>query len=164
MNKKEIRNYIKLGIIIFITIILTIIICNIYRNYNYNKENISYLSSKVSSISYKELPTAVTELSSNSFIYLSYTGNKNIYELEKKIRRVIKQYEIEDSFLYVDCNNIINEKHTISNLNEVINIENITLPAIIYFEDNIPIDYIDSKKGLFEIDSFKELLNKYERK
>ena len=165
MKKKEKNNYIKLSILLIGTILLTIIICNIYRNYDGNKSNKSYIAKHVSTISYNELPNAITELSSNSFIYLSYTGNKDIYNTEKKIRKILKQYNLEDSFIYVDCSYNIDGKMQIKSLTEIFNVgknNNITLPAIIYFKDNEAIDYIDSSESLIKSGDFSQLLDKYE--
>ena len=106
----------------------------------------------------------MTELNSNSFIYLSYEGNENIYNLEKQLRKVIKQYDLEDNFIYVNCSNVLEENNTIKTLKNVLSVGNkeIILPAIIYFKDNSPIDYIDSTNNLLEIGNFSQLLDKYE--
>ena len=95
MSKK--KNVIKLCLILGVTILLTIIICNIYRNYEGGKSNSSYISKYVSTIQYNELSSAVTELSGDTFLYLSYIGDKNIYDLERQIRRQLKINELEDN-------------------------------------------------------------------
>ena len=163
MKKKEKNNYIKLIIIILIAVILTIIIGNLYRSVNSNSDT-SYLAKHVSTINYKELSSTITELNSNSFIYLSYTGDNNINDFEKKLRKIIKQYGIEDNFIYVDCTNEIDENHTISSLKNILIAHNkeIVLPTIIYFRDNEPIDYIDSTDNLLRASDFNQLLDKYE--
>ena len=42
MTRKEKNNYIKLGIILIGTVLLTIVSANIYRNYENNKSNINF--------------------------------------------------------------------------------------------------------------------------
>ena len=59
MTKK--KNVIKLCLILGITVLITIIICNIYRNYEGGKSNSSYISKYVSTIQYNELSRAGTE-------------------------------------------------------------------------------------------------------
>lgn len=161
---KNKNGYFKLTIILIGTIILTIITCNLYRNYDGNKANISYISKYVTSIQYKELSNAITELNSNSFIYLTYIGNKNIYESERKIRKVLKKYDLEDNFIYVDCTNDIDDNNHVSSLKNIFTVgkREIKLPAIIYFKDNNPVDYIDSTEGLIDGTRFTQLLDEYE--
>ncbi len=158
------NNYIKLVIIIAGTIILTIISTNLYRNYDGIKENISYISKYVTNIQYSELSNAITELNTNSFIYLTYIGNKNVYESERKIRKVLKKYDLEDNFIYVDCTNDIDNNNHVSSLKELFTVgkKGIKLPAIIYFKDNNPVDYIDSSEGLIDGTKFTQLLDEYE--
>lgn len=158
------NNYIKLALILIGTIIITIISCNLYRNYDGNKANISYISKHVTNIQYKELPNAITELNSNSFIYLTYIGNRNIYESEKTIRRVLKKYDLEDNFIYVDCTDEIDNNKHVSSLKNIVTVgkKEIKLPAIIYFKDNSPVDYIDSSDNLINGVRFTQLLDQYE--
>ncbi len=163
MTKK--KNVIKLCLILGITVLITIIICNIYRNYEGGKSNSSYISKYVSTIQYNELSSAVTELSGDTFLYLSYVGDKNVYDLERQIRRQLKINELEDNFIYVDGTSYINDKKEITGLNKTLNVttkSSIVLPAIIYFKDNVPEDYIDSSEYLFKVGSFEQLIDKYE--
>jgi len=163
MNNNKKSNYLKLFIIIIGAIMVTIIICNMYRNSS-NKVDKSYLSKYVPTIEYNELSTAVTELNTNSFIYLSYEGEKEVNNLEKKLRKIIKLYDYEDNFIYVDCTKYLEENHSVKGLNNLYLVGNgdIILPAIIYFKNNEPTDYIDSKNGLFNVGDFSQLLDKYE--
>lgn len=164
MTKKEKRNYIKLLIIIIISIMVMLLICNIYKNYKKDITNKSYISKYVSKIEYKELPNTIMELKSNSFIYLSYTGSENVYNFEKKIKKILKQNDLEDSLIYVDCTLLLNQDYSVKNLDKIISVGNkkIILPAIIYFKDNEPIDYIDSTDGIITSDKFQQLLDKFE--
>ena len=164
MSKKDKRNYIKLGLILVFTIVLAIIIKNLYTSYDNNKANRSYISKYVSSINCKDLSNAMLELSGKNYLYLSYTGNKNIFELEKRIRKVLRQNDLEDNFIYVDCTNDVNEDNHVSNLKDLLIVgkKEITLPAIIYFNDLKPIDYIDSQNGLIDSADFVQLLDQYE--
>ena len=157
---KNLVNYIKLFIVIIVTILLTVIVCNLYRNYEKNKGNESYIAKYVSTIKYNDLKNTITELNTNSFIYLSYTGDNRIFDFEKKLRKVLRQYDLEDNFIYVDCTSLVNKNtNTISN---ILTIDNLTLPAIIYFKDGNPVDYINSKNGLINESHFAQLLDKYE--
>ena len=90
---------------------------------------------------------------------------KDIYDLERQIRRQLKINELEDNFIYVDGTSYINDKKVITGLNKTLNVttkSSIVLPAIIYFKDNVPEDYIDSSEYLFKVGSFEQLIDKYE--
>lgn len=166
MKKSKIgKNYLKLGIIIIGVALLTILTCNLYKNYDGNKANTSYISKYVSSIKYNDLKSAIVEFSSDTFLYVSYTGDKNIYNFEKDIKPVIKTREIENNFIYVDVTNLMKNDGYLIKLNELLTLKNNTikkLPAIVYFKDNIATDYIDSYNHFLSKADFEQLLDKYE--
>lgn len=164
MTKKEKSNYLKLGIILLVTVLITLISANIYRNYQNNKSNKSYISRYVSSISCNELANAMTEMNASSFLYLSYTGNNNIFDLERNLKKILKNYDLEDKFIFVDCTKEIDENNHVKSLKDLISIgdNDLTLPAIIYFKDNSPADYIDSKEGLIKAADFSKVLDRNE--
>lgn len=159
------KNYLKLLIIIFCTVLITVICSNLYRNYEGSKSNSSYLKNKFSTIYYQDISSYLTELSSTSLLYVSYIGNKDIYNLERKIGKLINQNGIEELFTYLDATEEINENKTIFGFNKKVNIvENKTIkfPAIIYFKESEPIDYVDSSEGLLDIGKISQLIEKYE--
>ena len=162
---KIVRNYIKLIVLVVFTIIVTLLICNIYMNYNENKVNKSYLSKYVGKGDYLDISSILTEISDKQFLYLTYVGDKNINELEKDLRKKIKKYDLSDSFILIDCSDEIDNNMEVSNLNNILKVNtknNIKLPAIIYYKDANPVDFIDSKDGIITIDKFEQLLDKWE--
>ncbi len=164
MTKKQKKNYIQLGVILITSILITLVSSNLYRTYEQNKINKSYISKYVTSITCNELSNAITELSSNTFLYLSYTGNNNIYDFEKQFKKVLKEYNLEENIIFVDCTNELNEKNNVESLKNILTVgsRELTLPAIIYFKDNNPIDFIDSKEGLISIGDFSKVLDRNE--
>ena len=159
------KNYIKLIVLILGTVLITLLICNLYRNYDGNKANTSYISKYVSVVYYNELPNYITELSSNSLLYVSYIGDKDIYNLEKQMKKVLKNTNLEDNFTYLDVTENIGENKTILGFNKnvgIVDTKVIKFPAIIYFKDSVPIDYIDSTDGLFDAGKLTQLIEKYE--
>ena len=162
---KQRMNYIKLGIILTITIILTLSFSNLYRNYERNKISEGFISKYVSVVKYNELASILTEMNSDTLLYISYVNDKDVYNLEKKIRKVLKNNELEDNFFFVDATNYINDSKIVTNLTSTLNIasnESVVLPAIVYFKNNIPMDYIDSKADLINTTDLELLLEKYE--
>lgn len=159
------KNYVKLGIIIFVTVVLTLSASNLYRNYDNNKINVSYISSYVNVINYNELSDTIREMSSNSFLYVGYTGNKEVYSFEKKLKKVIKNEQLEDNFYYVDVTEKLNDINMVDEFNSLVGIidsETIIFPAVIYFKNNMPVDYVDSKNGIVDVSNVEVLFEKYE--
>lgn len=160
MQKKVKNNYIKLLLLIVAVVFVTIVVCNLYKNYESNKLSDGYISKHVSSIKYSELKNTLLELSGDDLLYFTYTGDKDIYKLEKKLENIVDENELEDKFIYVDMkSDNVNYKE----LNNLLNINNnfITkLPAILYYKDGEPIEYIDSSHGLIKASSFDQLLEK----
>ena len=72
---------------------------------------------------------------------------------------------MSDSFILIDCSDEIDNNMEVSNLNNILKVNtknNIKLPAIIYYKDTNPVDFIDSKDGIITIDKFEQLLDKWE--
>lgn len=164
MKKKKI-NYIVLLIIIIVACLVMILIGSLNKLIDNNKNNKSYIVNKVNNYSLEKIDDAYDKLSNNSFLYLSYVGDKNIYILEKNLYKSLKKNKIIDSFIYINCTDNINDKRIVSNLNDKLNIitdNEIVLPAIIYYKDGKPTDYIDSINSILTYDKFIQLLDKWE--
>jgi hypothetical protein len=163
MKKKS--NYFKLGLIIVVVILATIISCNLYKNYEGRKTNSSYISKYVSSIKYDDLKSAVIEFGSNSFVYISYIGNKNIYNMEIDLRKVVDKNNLNDNFTYVDATKQMFNSSYLDNLNNMLGLKDKkikALPAIVYFNNSKVVDFIDSSDSLINASDFKKMLDAYE--
>lgn len=162
---KRVENYIKLIIVVVIAVIVTLLVCNIYRNINNNKLNKSYIDKYVNKGNYNDLSSIVMELGDREFIYLSYVGNENIYNYEKDLVKVLKKYDLLDLFVYVDVSSVISTDRTVSDLNDKLNViteSNIVLPAVIYYKDGKPRDYIDSSDEIISASKTIQLMEKWE--
>ncbi len=94
------NKYIRLLTILLITIIATILVCNIYRNYENNKLNNSYIAKYVTNISINDLSNAIVESGNNTFVYFGVTGDDNFYKMEKELKKSVINYHMEDEFSY----------------------------------------------------------------
>jgi len=113
------------------------------------------------------LPQILTETSSSYFIYLSYTGSEDIYDFEKELKRVIDNYNLSDSFYYVNLTKIKEEnKNYISDINKKLKINSLdNVPAIIYvrngkIENSNVLDGINDTR--LKIADLENLLDIYE--
>ena len=68
-------------------------------------------------------------------------------------------------FIYINCTDNINDKKIINDLNDKLSIitdNEIVLPAIIYYKNGKPVDYIDSTNQILTGDKFVQLMDKWE--
>ena len=78
---KIVRNYIKLIVLVVFTVIVTLLICNIYKNYNENKVNKSYLSKYVGKADYLDLSSILTEISDKQFLSEFFKTQTLLYDI-----------------------------------------------------------------------------------
>ena len=159
------KNYFKLILIIIGTIFLIFLINNIYKNYLNNKINKSYISKHVLNVKYNELENTLIELNPDTYLYISYTGNKEIYDFEVKFKKLLRDKELLDNVIYLNMDNEINEnKDYIESLNDKLNLtENkvTNLPVIIYYKDGEAVEIINSDSVMLDTGKFVQLLDKY---
>ncbi len=130
----------------------------------------SYLL-KTSTITYhmddlKDVSSGLQESPTDYFVYISYTGDENIYKLEKRLKRIIDDYSLKDEFYYLDVTSIKDKDNYLDDLNKTFNTNIISnVPCIIYFKSGNIEDIIVDKKGVFEYNIFVNLLkdNTYEK-
>lgn len=163
----SIKNYLwKILIILFIILL----IWYIFAWYNVKKEEkllVSYLIS-TNTLNYEtddisEINQILKESPNNYFIYISYTKNNKIYNLEKKLKTAIDEYDLKDSFYYVNIDNNLEDKDLTNKLNKMFNTDKIKgFPCILYFNNNELTDIISNKEKIFDYKKFKNLLDKYD--
>lgn len=155
------NKYIRLLTILLITIIATILVCNIYRNYENNKLNNSYIAKYVTNISINDLSNAIVESGDNTFVYFGVTGDDNFYKMEKELKKSVINYHMEDEFLYVDAN-----KMEVSTANELFDTDKKIqrFPAIVYLKNGSVLEILDSSMHTLNCSDFNNLLDTYEVK
>lgn len=166
------KNYV-IAIILFVGIIL--VSCYLFKWYDvFNNEKItkSYLvtsnviSNEINSID--ELQDVFSEAPSEYFLYISYTNDENIYNMEVDLKKVIKKYELQDKFYYFNVDSIKNDDHYIEEINSALNLKNekvTTVPTILYFKDHEIVDggvIHKEKNSLLQAGDFEQLLEKME--
>lgn len=167
-------NYISLRkYIISFTIIIMIILLSVYayRWYDvYIKEQTreSYLiktnttNLKINRI--EDLNSINTEASNGYFIFISYKHSKDVLNLEKKLKTIIDDYGINDSFYYLDMTSNMKNQNYINELNTQLNTTSLEeLPAIIYVKYNsISNENIltSTKNKIVSASQFEDLLKK----
>jgi len=132
-------------IVLLIAIVGLFLVCFclylIVNSINNHNANSSYLvRKKLVTKSYK-IEEDLTELKNNTgsyFVYISYTGDEDIYDLEKELKPLIKQYKLKDKFYYVNIDSLKDDTNKVSAVNELLGLNDVTISKVptIYYVNN----------------------------
>lgn len=110
-----------------------------------------------------EMVQILSESPNQYFIYISHNNNEDIYRLEKKLKKVIDSYSLQDEFYYINITDILENKDLYNNLNDTFNTTKITnVPCILFFQNGEIKEIIMDQESVFNVNDLKDLLNKYE--
>ena len=135
-NKREvpIKNYIKLGIILLISILALFYLYLWYRTYEENRLNTPIMDNYLSIINYNELNDYLTE-NKNATIYLSKLNDNDIRSFEKEFKLIIQDNALKNKILYLDLTNELDQNNEITITNNYSINEN-NLPMIVIIENS----------------------------
>lgn len=165
-----IKNYVIAVLIVVVMVLLTWYAFEWYNVYKENKVSISYLmknkvlSKEINSLN--EVNDVFSEAPASYFIYVSYTGDEKIYEMEKELGDLIKEYKLEDSMYFLNVTDIKNESNYIDKINNALSLEEDDkieqVPTILYFKDGTIASSGSIKKednNLMNAGDFQKLLD-----
>ena len=162
--KKPLKNYVIAIIVVLAIVFITFYIVSWFKVYE-QKEMKSPFTGFCSELQYNELENSLVETPNSYFIYISYTNDNDAYQLEKKVKRIIVDNDLQSKIYYLnvtsekDNSDFINELNTKLNLEDK-KIENI--PAIIYFNGGKVVNIINSTDvKVFDTKQLNELIKKY---
>ena len=164
------KKYIYYVGLITLAFILIIAVYEFATYYSYERYNYSYLltSGTVDKKNVLKLETAkdtLSNLSGNYFIYISTTEDDETFQLEKQMTKLIKKYDLESIFYYLNVDNIYETKDYIDRINFNLNFNDVKItrvPVIIYINRNNEIIYnnvIDDRNGTMNVGDFQKLLD-----
>lgn len=101
----------------------------------------SYLiTSNTLSVEIKDLSETVQVLKespSEYFVYISYTNDEKVFNFEKKLKKIIDNYNLKDEFYFVNVTNIKDDENFYSEINDTFNTKLISnIPSILHFKNN----------------------------
>lgn len=164
------KNYIYAFLILVGGIVLTLYIFEWYQVKQEEKLMTSYLissntiESNITDI--ESLEQITQEAPSSYFIYIGYTGDEDVYNLEKELKRVIDKYKLNDEFYYLDITDLKNENQDyLKEINSKLDVNLENIPAIIYINegkilDSNVLDGVNDTK--LKVSDFEQLLDIYE--
>ena len=153
------KNYLYLVIMLVLVVIITFFIFEMNKKYQSRKLESSYLDGYVSEVNVSDLNNILTEPNSEQFILVTKTGSEEIYKLETDLKKVIKNHDLRDNFIYIDYTN---KENDIEELNKILNSDIKTIPAVVYYKDGEYVKTIDSSLSILNSGEFEKLLDEYE--
>lgn len=166
MNKENrkipIKNYLILALIVVIVLELTFYIKRWVDVYKTNLYSTSPLKDKISEVTINELDETLSE-TSETILYIGYTNNKNIYNMEKKLLKKIKEYELSEIFMYLDVTNNLKNDEYITYLKEQFPNSNIIkAPMFIYIKNGEVITTINPDGEIVDVGDLQQIIDMYE--
>lgn len=143
-SKKNNINFKKLFyfIIGFLLIIFLIWYIISWKNVKQEEKlmNSYLITSNTLSVEIKDLSETVQVLKespSEYFVYISYTNDERVYSFEKKLKKLIDNYNLKDKFYFVNVTNIKDDENFNSEINDTFNTKLISnIPCILHFKNN----------------------------
>ena len=120
-------------------------ICVYAISKNEEKYVTSYLMSS-NTINYEmneieEISSVLSETANYYFVYISYTNDADVYNLEKSLKPIIDKYDLNNNFYYINVTNIKENKAKYKKeIADRLNIdekEMNNIPIIMYFKDGV---------------------------
>ncbi len=167
------KNYIIAVVLVIVIVLITWWGFAWYNVYKESKVSESYLvkqkiiSQEIDDLN--EVKDVFSEPFSNYFIYISYTGSEEVYNMEKELKSIIVDYKLSDKFYYLNVTDIKDDKDVIDKINDSLGLEGkeITkIPTIIYVKEGNVVDVITRDDDhLMNAGDFEKLLeiNKIEK-
>lgn len=161
-----VKNYILAAVIVVVIIGLTWYAFAWYNVVQENKVSTSYLvqekiiSKEITDLN--EVNNIFSEAPDSYFVYISYTGDEQIYNMEKSLKSVIKSYNLSDNMYYLNVTSIKDEKDYMNKINKALGLTDrkvVKVPTILYFEEGKLVEMTDTKSDLLMTKSdFQKLI------
>lgn len=165
-KKKEIpsKNYYIVIIVTILVVLLMIFIKSFYTNYTSSKLSESIFSNQViNQINIDDFDYVLPEIS-ESIIFVSYSNNNEIYNMEKKLYKELEKNNQLDNIIFLDVSNYLNNNEYIKILkSKFSNIENEinSAPMFIYIKDGVAVEAMSSELKMVDYKIYKKMIDKY---
>ncbi len=131
-----VKNYIILGIMFFIVVILVLYLCNLYHVYDEHQREIPIIRDTLSEIQSDELEHYIME-NPTTVIYMCTAENQSCRDFERNFEKLIKKNNLQDSIIYLNLSGV-DQDEFVKNFN-IHYSSKVTLtknyPALVAFED-----------------------------
>ncbi len=158
------RNYFIVLVVSVLVIITCLYLRTFYLTYRSNKLNTSVFSSqKIKQINTKDVNFALTE-TGDVLLYVSYTGDSEIYNNEKKMYDILEKKELLDDIIYWNVSDYGGSTDYISTLKKQfsnIKDEITNAPLLIYIKDGKAVEAMSSELKTIDYKVLNKMIEKY---
>ena len=158
------RNYFIVMVVSVLIIVVVLYARTFYLNYKNNKVNVSVFNDqKINQINSDDFDFALSEISSEIILYVSYTGSSEIRNMESKLYKEIEKKNITDKIIYWDVTNSKNSEYieTLRKRFPEIKDQINSAPLFIYIKDGKGVEAMSSELKNVDYKVFNKLVSKY---
>ena len=164
LRKIPVKNYIILGVVMIVTMMLLYYFYMWVDVYKESKINIPIMDKYMRVINYNEFSDYLIE-NPDTIVYVSVLENEKIREFEKAFKNKYRENEIENEILYMNVTDDIKDKRVKNEmvLKYFVNSLNMTdVPCILVFSDGVLSSIYSVSDNDYDINRFIMYLNNIE--
>lgn len=160
------RNYYTVLLVSVLVIVVTLYVRSFYLSYKATEVNNSVFFDKtINQINTEDFNFAISE-TNEAILYVSYTGNDEVYNMEKRLYKEIKRKNLTDKIIYWNVTNLKSSEYLSTLKLTFPNIDNqiTSAPMLIYIKDGEAIEAMSSELKMIDYKVLDNLIAKYEIK
>ena len=161
LRKIPLKNYIILGIVIFVTLLILGYFYKWVDVYKESKINIPIMDKYMEVINYNELDNYIVE-NPNTIIYVSVLEDENVRVFEKKLKNRYKENKIDKDVLYMNITEELKDssvKNEMSNKYLLNSLDITDVPCVIVFKEGVLKSIYSVEDNDYDVDKFTIYLN-----
>lgn len=158
------KNYIILGIMTIVIVLLTFYINAWMKTYKENKLSVSPFDGVIEEVNINEINVTLSEMN-EVVLYVGFTNDKKLYDMEKRLVKYIKNHDLVDKFIYVNINDYKDNGQYIDILKQTfVEIEKdiVEAPMLVYVKNGKAEKVINSKNGVIDTYDITSLNEEYQ--
>ena len=164
LRKIPIKNYVILGVVIVVTMLILYYFYLWVDVYKESKINIPIMDKYMTVINYNELDNYLVE-NPNTIVYVSVLEDEVIRDFEKKFKAKYKNKKIENEILYMNVTEDIKNDDIRDDMTSKYKINDLDLldvPCVLVFNDGLLKSIYSISDNAYDIERFTIYLNNIE--
>ena len=164
LRKIPVKNYIILGVVIVVTMLILYYFYLWVDVYKESKINIPIMDKYMTVINYNELDNYLVE-NPNTIVYVSVLEDETIRNFEKKFKYKYKDREIDNELLYMNITDLVKDKNIKNDMISKYSINDLDIldvPCILVFTDGILKSIYSVSDNEYDIERLTIYLNNIE--
>lgn len=159
------KNYIIVLVVSLLVIVVSLYARTFYLNYRENARNTTVFHDKtIKQVNTEDIGFALSEMS-EAILYVSYTGDSDIHDIEKKLLKEIKKQNLIEKIVYWDVTNLLDNNEYLKILKEKypsIEEQITAAPLFLYVKGGEPIEAMSSELKNIDVNVFNKLIETYD--